>query len=92
MNVKGSRQMRITIETTVSEPKYSYKVATEVGYDDIDIANMQELLVGTLAGCGYAFASIESIFAGYKSISEVEQRGGGAGCEKTPQIIPHNEF
>ena len=63
--------MRITIETTVSEPRYSQKVVLEVPYDDVEIKDMQELLEEVLAGAGYAHESIESIFASYEASYEL---------------------
>ncbi len=46
--------MRITIESTVSEPRYSVKSTVEVMYDDVDLAEMYVLFDQALSGCGYS--------------------------------------
>ena len=45
--------MRITIETTESEPAYSFKVTKEVPHDDSTVYDMQELIDDVLRACGY---------------------------------------
>lgn len=53
--------MKLTIETTKSEPDYSFKVSKEVPYDDLDIWTMGALLWEVLVAMGYAPESVDSI-------------------------------
>jgi len=46
--------MRITIESTVTEPTYSMKSVVEVPYDDVGLSDLQELINQALRGYGYA--------------------------------------
>jgi len=45
--------MRITIESTVNEPKFSIKSVVEVPYDDVLLDEVIELIRGALEGYGY---------------------------------------
>ena len=45
--------MRITIETTVSDPVYSTKVMIEVPYDDVELEKVQLLMRDALLGFGF---------------------------------------
>lgn len=45
--------MRITLETTVSEPMYSTKVVIEVPYDDVELEDVQLLMKDALLGFGF---------------------------------------
>jgi hypothetical protein len=45
--------MRITIETTYSEPMYSIKSTVEVPYDDVTLEQVRELVDQALLGYGY---------------------------------------
>ena len=45
--------MRITIESTVSEPRYSVKESVEVPYDDVLLDEVIGLIRGALEGYGY---------------------------------------
>ena len=46
--------MRITIESTTSEPRYSVKSTVEVMYDDVDLEEMYSLYTQVLQGYGYS--------------------------------------
>ena len=45
--------MRITIESTVSEARYSCKSTVEVPYDDVDIDEAQQLFDQLLKSYGF---------------------------------------
>ena len=47
--------MKITIETTVTEPEFSIKSTVEVPYDDIDLDEVRQLIDQALRGHGYQF-------------------------------------
>ena len=48
--------MRLTLETTKSEPKYSYKSTNEKPYDDIPLDEMFDWFADVLEGIGYVGA------------------------------------
>ena len=45
--------MRLTLESTVSEPQHSCKTTIEVPYDDITLEDVQGLLNQLLRGFGF---------------------------------------
>ncbi len=51
--------MRLTIETTASEPRYSVKETLEVPYDDVELGEVLTLLREALQGFGYVLNSDE---------------------------------
>jgi hypothetical protein len=51
--------MKITIESTDSEPRYSMKASVEVPYDDVLLDEAFELVVQVLEGYGYHYDSIK---------------------------------
>jgi hypothetical protein len=54
--------MKIRLETTHSEPKYSHAVEIAVGYDDLNIHELwQDVLVPALLGYGFQQTSIDEI-------------------------------
>lgn len=48
--------MRITIESTNSEPQYSRKVVIEKPFDDLSLEEIFELCANALEGFGYVGA------------------------------------
>jgi hypothetical protein len=54
--------MKIRLETTHTEPKYSHAVEIAVGYDDLNIHELwQDVLVPALLGYGFQQTSIDEI-------------------------------
>jgi hypothetical protein len=54
--------MKIRLETTHSEPKYSHAVEIAVGNDDLNIHELwQDVIVPALLGYGYQQSTIEEI-------------------------------
>ena len=53
--------MRITIETTNSDPEYSQKVIIEDPTDDKTVDDMVEMFKQALLGCGYSPENIKDI-------------------------------
>jgi hypothetical protein len=56
--------MRITIESTVSEPIYSTKAVVEVPYDDLDIHQVEEQLKALLVAYGFHPDTVDELFYG----------------------------
>jgi len=54
--------MRITIETTASEPQYSHKAIVEVPMDEQDIYEMGELIKYALRGMSFSDEVISKLF------------------------------
>ena len=54
--------MRITIETTNSQPEYSQKVVKEVPFDDLDIWQVVDELRELLMAYGFSVESISGAF------------------------------
>jgi hypothetical protein len=54
--------MKIRLETTHSDPKYSHAVEIAVGNDDLNIHELwQDVIVPALLGYGYQQSTIEEI-------------------------------
>ena len=51
--------MRITIESTASEPRYSIKSTVEVGYDDVELGEIYDLVNQVLEGYGFSTEPFE---------------------------------
>ena len=49
--------MRLTLESTVSEPQYSIKTIVEVPYDDVELEDVQELVKQLLRGYGFTVSA-----------------------------------
>lgn len=45
--------MKITIESTVSEPSYTCKATVEVGYDDVGVHEIMRFFRQAMVGYGY---------------------------------------
>lgn len=55
--------MRIILQTTDSQPKYSHSAEVRVDYDDLNIHEVwQDLIVPALLAYGFAQESIDSIY------------------------------
>ena len=52
--------MRITIESTVSEPEFSCKATVEVPFDDADLDAVQQLIDQLLRGFGFLLPNVDS--------------------------------
>mgnify|MGYP001614993876 CR=1 len=52
--------MRLTLESTVSEPQHSCKTTIEVPYDDVTLEEVQELLNQLLRGFGFYIPLIKN--------------------------------
>lgn len=51
--------MRLTIESTTSEPRYSVKESLEVPYDDLELDEVLALVRELLQGFGYELQADE---------------------------------
>ena len=51
--------MRITIESTASEPRFSIKSTVEVMYDDVDLEEAYRLVNQALEGYGFSTEPFE---------------------------------
>lgn len=54
--------MKIILQTTASDPKYTHSAEVQVGRDDLDIHEVwEDLIVPALLAYGFAKASIDKI-------------------------------
>lgn len=58
--------MRVTIETTNSDPKYTHKVIVEVPGDDLGITEMHQLVWNALSGSGWLESQVKEIMGDYE--------------------------
>jgi hypothetical protein len=74
LSLKGKLQggkMRITIETTNSEPECSTKVVKESPYDDMDIWTIIDEIKALLLGFGYSEDTVKRAFDAESKYSSV---------------------
>jgi len=67
--------MRITIETTNSQPEYSQKVVKEVPFDDLDIWQVVDAIRELLLAYGFAESSVKDAFEPTQDESVYETKG-----------------
>ena len=53
--------MRITIESTESEPQFSLKSIVEMPYDDVDVNELLQLFTQAAAGFGFPLNSLAEL-------------------------------